>query len=739
MKKKKSFKVLVLSILTIMCTVLAVPGFASADAADGEAAADYFPTVNSASIDFPITLNVEPKSSDTGFFTSENVSDKTPSASILLPVTICIVASILAYVVLRQVKAFRQKNSESLELSSADMPRILLMAKNPALLLAVCFGFGCAVPTFFLQANISRAGAEKVTDLDYETTNFQTYVDKNENPYKIAIDYEYNHSFKESKTDKELVGEAEAAKTDNQPKSERKIEDNGEFIVGSVDVSFTTYNPNGFFADYGMKSGVKCNASDKKENIEKCYAKTNLVNGENKIPSITKEMTKAEFEKLDTAAWGWSDDGETYYPLYWSGSSDEPDNNKNQTIYFAIKLTSNTPAGAYQSSDNFQIYAENNKLTNDMFGKYSITYRNGEENVAPEETQWPLFLKEKPGVLIVTNTIPDAKGECKKFIGWSENNDSSDKKSIKLYQPKENFKVSPEMMEDPDKDGNYVVATLYAIWEETKEGCLTYNVYVDQSFYFVNAVELEDGIDYEKDDDGEPFRKHYCPENVTSDCITEIDIDNEEHKIKDLYNRKARSFQKSTQKKSTTIDLIKDIGIPELRGFEFTGWSLVTTEGNISKIDEYHYQKDGDKEYFTKNEDDKEQNTIELIMEEDETKKDVYLTAQWSLNKPIFEIKYYRDDDTYIGNSTSDGDDSKWVVKDSNPNGVSTIYDFGELPLEIDDTYCRAEGLGNCIWRYYMLLYGLTVDDLFNAKPENGNRAGFSRSVSAFRLPLIRE
>ena len=62
-----------------MFMVLAVPGFASAASADDDPAVDFFPTINSASIDFPITLNVEAKevgTGDTGFFTSGDVSDK---------------------------------------------------------------------------------------------------------------------------------------------------------------------------------------------------------------------------------------------------------------------------------------------------------------------------------------------------------------------------------------------------------------------------------------------------------------------------------------------------------------------------------------------------------------------------------------------------------------------------------------------------------------------------------------
>lgn len=758
MKKKKSFKILALSISAIMFMVLAVPGFASAASADDDPAVDFFPTINSASIDFPITLNVEAKevgTGDTGFFTSENVSDKTSSVSIVLPVVICIIASVLAYIVLRQAKTFKQKSSESLELSSANIPRVLLMVKNPALLLAVCFGFGCAIPTFFLQANVSKADAEKVTDLDYETTDFQTYVANKVNPYGIEIDYEYNHTLKDNKTDEELVEEAEMVETEIEPKSERKIEENGEFVVGSVDVSFTTYNPNGFFADYGMKSGVKCNASDKKESLENCYEKTNLVNGENKIPSITKAMPKAEFEKLGTAAWGWSDDGKTYYPLYWPSSRGESTYDKSQTIYFAIKLTSNTPAGAYQSADNFQVYAENNKLTNDMFGQASITYKNGEQIISPRETQWPLFLRTRPGQLIITETVPGNDGKCEKFIGWSEKtqadyNTASDKNSIKLYHAGEKFAVSSEKMTPSTETNNYTVAILNAIWEETTEGCNEYNVQVDQSFEMIGVVgreikEGEDVVDIIPEyatENGEYKYAKYCPESKPDCLSTFIDTSGHEKNISKLYTSLAVGSQKQTTNDTETFDLLTDIHVPKLKGYKFLGWELWELSGTGVEMTEEYIYKDGEF-YVKEGETENKKNTITVNKKGERTT--VFLTAKWELNKPIIKVKFIgQDGETVMKTwSSDDTEDEKkarhngeniegWVKNNSGMEEISvpTIYDFGGFEDLTNEVCLEGEDEEkNCTWNPDGTRKSIDVSDLDKEDLGDENRAVFESLV----------
>lgn len=730
----------------------------AANAASNETTTDYFPTVNSASVDFPITVNVytgDVDAGNTGFFTSEKTSDGAPKVSIALPILVCVIASVLAYIVLRQAKAFRQKNSESLELSSTNTPKILTMVKNPALLLAVCFGFGCAVPTFFLQAGVSRADAEKVTDIDYATTDFQTYVDKKENPYGIAIDYEYNHTLKDGKTDEELVKEAESAETDIEPKSERKIEENGEFIVGSVDLTFTTYNPNGFFADYGVKSGARCSAEDKKERLEQCYKATNLVKDDDVIPSIKEPMSKADFEKLGTAAWGWSDDGKTYYPLYYMIDPTLSTYEKNQTIYFAIKLTSSTPTGAYQSAENFQIYAENNKLTNGMFGKYQLNYNNdGEDMEIPNQSK--LFLKTNPGMLDITNVIPGDHGECKKFLGWSRDDSAEDKTLYNSNDDKNNkFKVTAAMIDEAEKkapdedDGPISVATLNSNWEPTETGCNTYTVVVNQGF---EMLDVDDDAKYSTKG-GEYEYKKYCPEVAgDNDCLTKYeyetpDGEKKEIDIASLYTQKANGDQERTTNETATFDLKADIGVPVLKGFRFDGWELYEMSGSgYAKTKEYDYDST-EKEFYEKSgESPVKKNTITINKKGETTT--VFLNAKWTLNDPIITVTYYvqdeDDEDGWSDIATWSSDDNEeikatrhdggnieqWIDKNDGMDKISgpaLIYDFGSFK-NVSGLTCDDDGEG-CMWSPNKTKRSIRVEDLAEAEPDNKNRAIFKGEV----------
>lgn len=762
MKKKKSFKVLVLSILTIMCTVLAVPSFASADAADGEAAADYFPTVNHDSYDFPIVLNVDAKgvgTGNTGFMTMDIDQEKVSAVSIVLPIIICLTASAVAYIVLRQIKTFKQKNSDSLELLTESTSRFISMIKNPSLLLAICFGLGCAAPVFFLQANISKADAHEITDIDYDSTDFSTYNGRN--PYGIKIDVGYNNLLNSSRTDEEMIADAAEEEAGIEPKFERIIEEDGEFVVGSVDATFTTFNYNGFFADYSMKSGVVC-AEETDAGIQECREKTNLVNGDNKIPSITEKMTKAEFEKLKTAAWGWSDDGKDYYPLFWPSVREDPImDEKNQTIYFAVKLTNSVAPGAYQSADNFQIYAENNKLTNNMFGYYNISYRNGGDSFGLANPINPLFLKDKPGKIAVTSEVPSANGECKEFIGWSETTqvdyvNAEDETTIKLYHAGDKITVTKEMVEQAEREasGDHTrplpVITLNAIWKNTNTGCNEYNVQIDQSFKMIGVVgreikEGEDVVDIIPEyatENGEYKYTKYCPESKPDCLSTFIDISGHEKNISSLYSTLAVSVQKRTTNETETFDLLSKIGVPELKGYKFLGWELwESTETGLRMTKDYVY-KNG--EFYVKNgETESKENKITINKAGDKTS--VFLSAKWELNSPIIKVKFIDPSEPGLGTWSSDDSEEqkklrhdgvnieKWVENNSGMDkisGVPIIYDFVEFKDPIGKICMSDETEAeDCVWNPDGTRKSIDVSDLENADLDGENRAIFESQV----------
>lgn len=721
--KKKALKALGLSILTIIFTISISSNFANAATTEE----DYFPTSNSASYDFPLTLNVDSKTvvttGNTGsLMIGDGSVETTPTVSIVLPIIICIIASVVAYLVLRQAKSFKQKSSETLELSSGKAPKYLAMVKNPALLLAVCFGLGCAVPAFFLQAGISRADSDEIKDLDYDTTDFQTYVDKKENPYGIKIDVSFNNTRKEGQTDEEKVEEAANSGLNAEPKSERKIEDNGEFIVGSVDATFTTYNPAGYFATYGMKSGIKCNATDNAEKLEKCYESTNLVSEDNIIPSITNKMSKADFEKLNTAAWGWSDDGEYYYPLYWTVDSTASEYEKNQTIYFAMKLTSSTPAGTYISANNFQIYAENNKLDNDRFAYYSISYKDGERDFVPAGNYFPLFLKERPGKIFITSSAPNAGNECKKFVGWSEKTQAeydavTDKSTIKLYKAGEAYSVS-------EKTTNYL---LNAIWEETNEGCKKYTVSIDDSFKFTNTELNDDGdVVYEK------TATHYCDPSLASvsDCVTTFTVGEEQKSVESLYIEHAQNQFTKTKATSVVYDLISDIGIPELKGFTFGGWDLhmfdSTSEEYVPSIRFVYNSKENKFNRIKYGEETVATTSLELTSDEKTTDIYIRLEALWALNSPTLRAKYYSNGGTLLGDFESNEENGTWDAE-SRPNDRPTIYTFnshdGEEWYDGRDWF-RASITNDDPFDYDTIgpekrSFGINIDDLLSVDKDN--------------------
>ncbi len=754
MKKKKSLKILVLSILTIIFTITAFPGFANAS---GDSVAEYFPTVNHDSYDFPIVLNVDAKgvgTGNTGFMTMDSDQEKVSAVSIVLPIIICLAASAVAYIVLRQIKIFKQKNSDSLELLTESTSRFLSMIKNPSLLLAICFGLGCAAPVFFLQANISKADAHEITDIDYDSTDFSTYNGRN--PYGIKIDVGYNNLLNSSRTDEEMIADAAEEEAGIEPKFERKIEEDGEFVVGSVDATFTTFNYNGFFADYSMKSGVVC-AEETDAEIQECREKTNLVNGDNKIPSITEPMTKAEFEKLKTAAWGWSDDGKDYYPLFWPSVREDPImDEKNQTIYFAVKLTNSVAPGAYQSADNFQIYAENNKLTNNMFGYYNILYRNGGDSFGLANPINPLFLKDKPGKIDTTSEVPSANGECKEFIGWSEKtqveyDNAEDKTTIKLYHAGDKITITKEMVEQAEREasGDHTrplpVITLNAIWRSISVGCNEYNVQIDQGFEMIDVVpdEEKDGeAKYATDDDGEYEYTKYCPESKPDCLSTFIDTSGHEKNISSLYSTLAAGVQRHTTNETETFDLLTEIGVPELKGYKFLGWELWELSGTVVEMTEEYIYKDG--EFYVKNgETESKENEITINKAGDIT--DIILSAKWELNQPIIKVKFIDPSEPGLGTWSSDDSEEqkklrhdgvnieKWIENNSGMDkisGVPIIYDFVEFKDPIGKTCMGDEAeTEDCIWNPDGTRKSIDVSDLENADLDGENRAIFESQV----------
>lgn len=759
MKKKKSLKILVLSILTIIFTITAFPGFANAS---GDSVAEYFPTVNHDSYDFPIVLNVDAKgvgTGNTGFMTMDSGQEKVSAVSIVLPIIICLTASAVAYIILRQIKIFKQKNSDSLELLTESTSRFLSMIKNPSLLLAICFGLGCAAPVFFLQANISKADAHEITDIDYDSTDFSTYNGRN--PYGIKIDVGYNNLLNSSRTDEEMIADAAEEEAGIEPKFERKIEEDGEFVVGSVDATFTTFNYNGFFADYSMKSGVAC-AEETDAEIQECREKTNLVNGDNKIPSITEPMTKAEFEKLKTAAWGWSDDGKDYYPLFWPSVREDPImDEKNQTIYFAVKLTNSVAPGAYQSADNFQIYAENNKLTNNMFGYYEISYKNGREFFGLAEPIIPLFLKDKPGKIVITSEVPPTHGECKEFIGWSEKtqveyDNAEDKTTIKLYHAGDKITITKEMVEQAEREasGDHTrplpVITLNAIWKSTNTGCNEYNVQIDQSFKMIGVVgrevkEGEDVVDIIPEyatENGEYKYTKYCPE-PESDCLSTFeDASGHEKNISSLYLALAVGSQKRTTNETETFDLLTEIGVPKLKGYKFLGWELwESTETGPRMTKDYVY-KDG--EFYAKDgEIENKENAFTINKAGDKT--NVFLNAKWELNQPIIKVKFIDLSEPGLGTWSSDDSEDqkksrhggenteKWVENNfemDRISGVPIIYDFNEFEDPTSKTCTDGEvTTEDCAWSPDGTRKSIDVSDLEKADLDGENRAIFESEV----------
>lgn len=326
-----------------------------------------------------------PETGNHGFLTGNIESYTSENKTFISPIIVCLVATIVAFLALTKAKSFQRKNAQSSKTFglSGSSQKTFQKIKNPALLLAICFGLGVSSP-FFIFESISSIATTGVEKINYKEHDFDTDIAKGINPFDIA--------FKEIKT---------------QSTSDT------DFSIAEVKLEAETYNPTGYYIF--IETGCKYTNRLAEKTICDEEANTDLVGEKAKIPSIKESMSIDDLKKQKKAGWGWSTDGKNFY------SADTPLPLENGgSVYFAIRSSAEIPSGKYKITN--QITAITNDINNE-FAEYKLAYDDG-----TSETK--TFYKKDPGHFKIKSPA-DPTG----FKGWAETG-GSDKAT---YQPGSEF------------------------------------------------------------------------------------------------------------------------------------------------------------------------------------------------------------------------------------------------------------------------------------------------------------
>ena len=196
---------------------------------------------------------------------------------------------------------------------------------------------------------------------------------------------------------------------------------------------------------------------------------TKLVNGANKIDSISAALSEADFKNSANTQyngkWGYkpsklnSNSNSNYLPApttigttldVTSGANSTANN---YTLTLGVRVAPNTPTGTY--SNTFVITAVANMLS------YSVTYN---KNTTAAVSGLPAVDSGSTTTeyVVLTSDTPTRSGYD--FVGWCDSNSSETSCSTNLYTAGSNYEI------DQTSSNN---VTLYAIWEV---GCPANNI-----------------------------------------------------------------------------------------------------------------------------------------------------------------------------------------------------------------------------------------------------------------------
>lgn len=223
--------------------------------------------------------------------------------------------------------------------------------------------------------------------------------------------------------------------------------------VASISVSTDHYS--------GYTLGIRANTSGDDS--------TKLVNGANKIDSISAALSEADFKNSANTQyngkWGYkpsklnSNSNSNYLPApttvgttldVTSGANSTANN---YTLNLGVRVAPNTPTGTY--SNTFVITAVANMLS------YSVTYN---KNTTAAVSGLPAVDSGSTTTeyVVLTSDTPTRSGYD--FVGWCDSNSSETSCSTNLYTAGSNYEI------DQTSSNN---VTLYAIWEV---GCPANNI-----------------------------------------------------------------------------------------------------------------------------------------------------------------------------------------------------------------------------------------------------------------------
>ena len=471
-------------------------------------------------IDFKLQVKSPdvPDTGNHGFLTSEVENLGSENKTFISPIIICLIATIVAFLVLTKAKTFQRKNiqsSKSFGLYSSNR-RTFQKIKNPALLLAICFGLGVSSP-FFIFESISSIATTGVEKINFKEHDFDADIEKGINPFGIAL--------KEAKS---------------QSTSDT------DFSITEVKLEAETYNPTGYliFIDAGCIYTNQAISQLTGETTTICdeEASTDLVGEKAKIPSIKEDMSIEDFKKQKKAGWGWSKDGKNFHsvdtPLTFEDLTLE---NPSVSIYFAVKSSAEIPGGTYKITN--QITAVTNDVNNE-FAEYRLAYDDG-----TSETK--TFYKREPGHFKIKSPA-DSTG----FDGWAETG-GSDKAT---YQPGDDFEPT------------LLTTILYAVRKydyqiNFKQGYYFHEYYVDD-ISTPSIVEPCDTTNYQCGEDEEEIKRRAG--------LAQYDLANDkegekhfEYYVKDKAS-KTEPIMINLNEKDSKGDYLY---VPRLKGYTFLGWT----------------------------------------------------------------------------------------------------------------------------------------------------------------------
>lgn len=490
----------------------------------------------------PYTIRVEvkntgsvPDTGDHGFMTAElNGSDKTEQKSFISPIITFIISTIIALIILSKIKTIQRKNIGFTKASNhfgLNTPRIFHKIKNPALLLAICFGISVSTPLFILNSitSIATDGVEKI---NYREHDFDADIENGINPFQIKL---------------------------KEPTFNAKNGQNISLI--EVKIEAETYNPTGYKVILDPDCVVIDKIVGEKSKCEETG--TNLVSEKNKIPSIKKEMTIKEMKAQSSAGWGWSVDGENFTPanetIVLSGGD---------TIYYAIKTSDETPDGVYTIPQN--VVALTNTI-DDEFAKYTINY--SDLNISESKT----FYKKEPGYFVVKAP----KDGVNPFKGWSLEKTPVD--DTALFQPDSH--LTPKSTE----------TNLYAIWDTQYGIVFHHGYYFQEMFVTETVEEPCDMSDHkcreEEPDDTNAKKRAGEKKYQTTDDDPNPEKTKKRHFefiVADVNNLSKVNLNNENGTANANY-------VPKLKGYSFLGWTDFDPEPSchISMIESHDGSGEG--------------------------------------------------------------------------------------------------------------------------------------------------